>query len=137
MKKATVTWLRRMTFDAESDSHHFVMDARPDLGDDRGPTPTGVMLSALAACTAMDVISILVKKRQKVTGLVIRCEGEQEAEYPHRFTHIGLTYEAVGEGVDPDAVRRAVELSEEKYCSIMATLRRGTEVTTRVEVPAA
>ena len=134
MKEATVTWLTRMTFDADVDGHHLIMDARGASGDDRGPTPTGLLLAALAGCTAMDVVSILRKKRQPFTGLTIKIEGEQMADHPHRFEKIVMVYQVHGEGVDLAAAERAVELSDEKYCSIAATLRGGTEIETRVEV---
>ena len=132
MKEATVTWLTRMTFDADLDGHHVFMDARGDHGDNRGPTPTSLLLASLAGCTAMDVVSILRKKRQPFTGLVVRVEGEQMPDHPHKFEKITLVYEVHGEGVDLAAVERAVELSDEKYCSIAASLRGETDIDTRV-----
>ena len=132
MKEVTVTWLARMSLDARMDGHHVLMDARGAEGDDRGPTPVDLLLAAVAGCTAMDVVSILRKKRQPFTGLVVRASGERAEGHPYRFTHITLTYEVHGSGVDLAAVERAVELSDEKYCSVSATLREQTRVTTRV-----
>jgi putative redox protein len=132
MKTATITWLGGMTFDAESRGHHLMTDTSGGEGNDRGPTPTELVLMGLAGCTAMDVVSILKKKRQPVTGVVVRADGEEAGDYPHRFTRITVTYEVSGEGVDRAAVERAVALSEEKYCSVAATLREPTDIVTRV-----
>jgi putative redox protein len=90
-----------------------------------GPRPTEVMLSALAACTAMDVISILQKKRQPVESYRVRVEGQQQDEHPRVFTEIHVVHEVRGGRVDPAAVRRAVELSASRYCAISATLATG------------
>lgn len=134
MREAKVTWLRDMTFDAQADGHHVILDARGQTGDQRGPTPVGLLLAALAGCTAMDVISILKKKRQDVSGLVVRVEGRQVDDHPHKFEDITITYEVHGKGVDRVAAERSVELSDEKYCSISATIRQGARIATRVEV---
>lgn len=133
-KQATVTWLKGMTFDAHMGDHHIVMDAGGDNGDNRGPTPVTLTLAALGGCTAMDVVSILRKKRQSFDDVVVRIEGVQAEGHPHRFTEIVMTYEVTGEGVDPKAVARSVALSEEKYCSVSATFKEHTEVATRVVV---
>lgn len=132
IKTATTTWLGGMTFDAESRGHHLMTDSPGGEGSNRGPTPTELLLMGLAACTAMDVVSILKKKRQPVTGVVVRADGEQAGDHPYRFTRITVTYEVAGEGVDLAAVERAVELSEEKYCSVAATLREPTDIVTRI-----
>src|SRR3972149_5853888 len=101
---------------------HIMVDASGDNGDDRGPTPMDLLLAALAGCTAMDVVSILRKSRQPFTGLVVRVDGEQAPDHPHRYTRLALTYEVHGAGVDRRAVERAVALSEERYCSVRASL---------------
>lgn len=133
-KEATVTWLTGMTFDAELGDHHLTMDAKSGFGDNRAPTPVMLLLASLGGCTAMDVVSILRKKRQSFDGITIRVEGEQLEEHPNRFTDIKLVYEITGDGIDPKAVARAVELSEEKYCSVAASLRMSTNIGTQVVV---
>jgi putative redox protein len=133
-KIASVTWLRDLTFDAEMDGHHVVLDASPGFGDDRGPTPMSMLLVALAGCTAMDAISILKKSRQPVTDFVVRAEGEQVEDHPRRFSRITLWYEVHGEGVDRGAVERAVSLSQERYCSVLAMLEKAAEIESRIEV---
>jgi len=135
MTATTVTLLDRMTFDAQVGDHHVMIDAASGHGDNRGPTPSMLTLAGLAGCTAMDVASILRKKRQPFTSLVVRAEGEEADDYPHRYTRVTLVYEVGGEGVDRAAVERAVQLSEEKYCSVSATFRESTEIATRVDLP--
>ena len=92
-------------------------------GDNDGFRPAELLLVGLAGCTAMDVISILAKKRQDVTGFEVSAHGERATEHPQRFTGFVVEYTVKGKGVDPAAVERAVELSETRYCSVMATLR--------------
>lgn len=133
-KEVTVTWLTGMTFDAEVGDHHVFMDARGDYGDNRAPSPTLLMLASLAGCTGMDVVSIMRKKRQDFTDVVVRVEAIQHDEHPHWFTDVTLVYEVTGEGVDPKAVARSVELSEERYCSVSATMKERSKIATRVVV---
>jgi len=132
VKTATTTWLGGLTFDAQARQHHIMLDSPGGEGNDRGPSPVEVTLMGLAACTAMDVVSILRKKRQPFTKLAVSAEGVQADEHPHRFLSVTLTYEVGGEGVDRKAVERAVELSEEKYCSVSASLQQPTEIVTQV-----
>ncbi len=98
--------------------HRLVLDA---AAGDSGPRPAELVPLALAGCTAMDVISILRKKRQPVAGYEVRAAGEQAAEPPNAFIRIEVEHVIDGE-VDREAVRRAIELSATRYCSVGATL---------------
>jgi putative redox protein len=89
---------------------------------------------SLAGCAAWDVMDILVKQRQQVSALEVTAVSEREDEAPWRFTKITLHYKISGQKINPDAVRRAVSLSEGKYCSIYATLRAAVELASEVEV---
>lgn len=113
-----------MRFDAESGSgNRIVMDVgEQDGGQNAGPSPMELLLVALAGCTGMDVISILRKKRQDVTGYTISVRGVRREEHPQTFAAISVEHVVTGKGISPDAVRRAIELSETKYCSVSATL---------------
>lgn len=113
-----------MRFDAESGSgNRIVMDVgEQDGGQNAGPSPMELLLVALAGCTGMDVISILRKKRQDVTGYTISVRGVRREEHPQTFAAISVEHVVTGKGISPDAVRRAIELSETKYCSVGATL---------------
>ncbi|MDY0341019.1 MAG: OsmC family protein [Coriobacteriia bacterium] len=112
--------------------HGVVMDATPEYGGDgSGVRPTELVLYGLAGCTAMDVISILEKKRQTVTDLDIVVKGIKRTEvYPKIYERIELEYIVTGVGVKPEAVARAIELSEEKYCSVRGMFGSQVEVVT-------
>jgi putative redox protein len=92
---------------------------------DTGMRPAELLPAALAGCTAMDVISILRKKRQVVTRYVVEAVGRQRDEHPNAFTRIDLTHLVEGDDLDVEAVRRSIELSATKYCSVGATLSSG------------
>jgi putative redox protein len=128
-----VNWKGKMAFEAVPPSgSRLLMDAHPGSGGEgQGPTPVEALLSSIAACSAMDVISILEKKRQKVTGYRIEIEGVRPppGEYPRPFTSITLRHILTGEDLDPVAVARSIELSDGKYCSVIATLRQSPVVT--------
>jgi putative redox protein len=92
---------------------------------DSAARPMEVLLGALGACSGMDVLSILRKKRQPVAWYRVRVEGDQREEHPRVYTDIRIVHEVEGAGVDREAVRRAVELSATRYCSISAMLASG------------
>lgn len=122
-KTATLNLVGDMRFVAQAGSGHtIVMDN--DVGDG-GTRPSELIGVALAGCTGMDVISILRKKRQPVTAYEIRVAGLQEEGHPHNFTRFDVVHVVDGEGLDPEAVRRAIELSATKYCSVGSTLSSG------------
>ncbi len=99
-----------------------------------GADPVETVLGALGACHAMDVISILRKKRQDVTGYEIVLTAERRTEHPRAFTSIEILHRVRGRGVNPGALEEAVRLSEEKYCSVHHSLNPGIAFRTRTEV---
>jgi putative redox protein len=112
-----------LRFEATSGSGHtIVLD---DSDRDGGMRPAELLGVALASCTGMDVISILRKKRQAVTGYEIRVEGHQMPARPHAFVRFDVLHVVEGSGIDAEAVRRSVELSATKYCSVGSTLASG------------
>ena len=122
-KTATLTLTGDMRFDAVVGSGHtIVLD---DGVSDAGARPSELVGVALAGCTGMDVISILRKKRQAVTAYEIRVAGVQVEGHPHNFTRFDVTHVVDGTDIDPEAVRRAVELSATKYCAVGSTLSSG------------
>ncbi len=133
---AKVTWLHGMSFAGSADSGFTVnLGTDPSVGgDDDGMRPMELILTGLAGCTAMDVISILVKKRQQVTGFEVQAHAERAAEHPKVFTAIHLHYIVRGRGVEPVAVARAMELSETKYCPAQAMLGQIVPITMSHEV---
>lgn len=120
-------------FVAESSSGHATVT---DFSHDpsTAPTPMELVLIALGGCTGADVVSILQKKRQKVTGYDIEVRAERRDEHPRVYTKIDVVHRVRGVGVDPKAVQHAVELSETKYCSVSAMLRETAAITSTVEV---
>lgn len=108
-----------------------VMDADGSVGgDNTGPRPMELILIGLCGCTAMDVISILRKKRQTVSNLEVRAHAGRADTHPKVFTDIHLEYMVRGENVDPLAVERAIQLSAERYCPAQAMLGQVSKMTT-------
>jgi putative redox protein len=123
--------LAGMDFLARAPSgHELVMDTDPGAGGaDLGFHPVELLLVALAGCTAMDVISILRKKRQVVAGYRVRVAGVQQAQHPRVYTHIVVQHIVSGPALDPVAVARSIELSATRYCPVNAMLARACVVT--------
>ena len=103
-------------------------------GENDGFRPTELLLVGLAGCTAMDVISILAKKKQNVSSFEVKAHGERATQDPKRFTSFLVEYVIKGDGIDPAAVERAVQLSEDRYCSVMATLRQAGPIERKITI---
>lgn len=134
--KAQVTWNGGMQFEGTADSgHKLILDSSPDVGgNDSGFRPMELLAISLAGCTAMDVISILRKKRQGVTAFEVKVDAQRANDHPHVFTEMKVTYVLRGRGIDPAAVARAIQLSEEKYCPAQAMLRQAAPITLAYEI---
>jgi putative redox protein len=124
--EAKVTWNGRMTFTGSADSGFPVqLGTDPGVGGDNdGLRPMELIAIGLAGCTAMDVISILSKKRQEVVSFETLVHAERAEEHPKVFTHVTLEYLIEGRNIDPAAVERAIELSATKYCPAQAMLEK-------------
>ena len=122
--KAQVDWKGRMTFTGSADSGFEVpLGSYPEVGgDDDGFRPMELMAVSLAGCTAMDVISILKKKRQEVADFQVKVETERADQHPKVFTSAVIEYHVAGTGVKENAVARAMELSADAYCPAQAML---------------
>ncbi len=134
--KASVTLEQGMSFKATADSGFTVnLGAAPAAGgDDDGFRPMELMLISLAGCTAMDVISILRKKRQHITGLQVTVDAKRAREHPKVFTHITMKYIVHGVNVEPVAVERSIELSVTKYCPANAMLSQVVPIDTEYDI---
>lgn len=119
-----VKWVDGLQFLAADDlGHALVLDTSFEAGGfNQGFRPGKLLMVALAGCTAMDVISILQKKQQKVSSFVVEVSGEQASDYPKRYLRMHVRYHIKGENILREAVERAIQLSEEKYCMVRATL---------------
>ncbi len=132
MVEAKVNWVDGERFvGAASSGHAFVIDS--DRERNTAPGPMELVLTGLCACTATDVVSILRKKREPFTGVQVRAEAERAKEPPTVYTSIKLIFTVSGP-VSSKAVEDAVRLSEEKYCSVSAMLRKTASITTEIRL---
>lgn len=133
---ATLTLQDNLHFTAVADSGYVVnIDTRAPEGEtSRGASPMELLMISLAGCTAMDVISILRKKRQNVTGFEIRIHGDRATDHPKVFTDFELEYVVRGVDIDPAAVERSIQLSTETYCSAHAMLEKAASIRTRYTI---
>ena len=134
--KARVHLTEGITFVAESGSGHaLVVDASPEVGGrNLGPRPMELVLMGTGACTAVDVVLILRKARQTVSGCVVELDAERAAEDPKVFTKIHFHFIVSGTGLAPTHVERAIKLSRDKYCSATAMMAKTAAVTTDFEI---
>jgi putative redox protein len=112
--------------------HAQVLESDPERAS--AATPMELLLVALGSCTAVDVLSILKKKRERVTDYRVEVRGHRRDEHPRAFTRMELRHVLRGHHVSEKAVASAIELSETKYCSVAATLRPGVEIVTSYEI---
>lgn len=129
--EAQVKWIEDLQFVARSGDGPAVVIDSSDSG--AGASPMALMLMGTAGCTAMDVISILKKKRMAVTGFRVDISGERDPNYPKRYTDIQVVYVICGTGITPEGVRQAIDLSEKKYCGAMASLNARITHSFRIE----
>jgi len=134
--KARVHLTEGLTFVAESGSGHaLVVDASPDVGGrNLGPRPMELVLMGTGACTAIDVMLILRKSRQAVTGCVVELDSERAKDDPKVFTKIHFHFVVTGRALVPAQVERAIALSRDKYCSATAMLAKTAAVTSDFEI---
>jgi putative redox protein len=132
----SVSWVKKMQFIGRDDRNHsLVIDTTPDGGgENTGPSPGRLLLMAVACCTAMDVVDILVKSRQKLTGMQVLTRGVQNSEHPKYYKEIHLKYLLRGIELEKSRVERAIRLSEEKYCSVGATVSGKAKILIRYEI---
>jgi len=137
MDVARVKWSGKRQFvGTDAFGHSVVMDAKPEYkGEGSGIRPIEMVLQGLAGCTGMDVVSVLEKKRQDVRGIEIVVTGVQrEDEFPKIYSTIDIEYVVSGYGIKPEAVAKAIQLSEEKYCSVRGMLGEQVQVSTSFRV---
>lgn len=129
-----VQWINGMRFDGVNRTESgFTMDTDPTHGGKgAGPTPMETVLIALAGCTGMDVVPLLHKMRAPLESLTISVSSHRAPDHPKVFTDIHLRYVATGRGLQREQVERAVRLSQEKYCSVSAMLRKAATITYEV-----
>ena len=131
MVKAKVTLVNEMEFVGKNESGHtLTMDAEEASGGhNKGFKPMDLLLVGFGGCSGMDVISILRKKRQQVTGIEINVKGERADSFPKVYKQVHIEYIVKGKSVEKEAVERAIALSVDKYCSVGATLAKAGTIT--------
>jgi len=134
MGQIQVNWLQNFQFVGTDSTKHSVVLSGTGPDDGVGMKPSELLLVSLGSCTGYDVVNILGKKRQKLTGLRISVNGEQAADPPWPFQAIHIHYELQGVDLDPQAVEQAIKLSEEKYCSVSATISQAATITYDFEI---
>lgn len=134
MPATTITWVEGMKFSAVSQSGHTVfLDAASQAGgENEGIRPMEMVLGALGGCTGIDVVSILNKMRVAYTAFAIDAEGARQEEHPKVFREITLNYRFDAPAEAEDRIKRAVHLSQEKYCSVSAMLAATARIKTQI-----
>lgn len=132
MGTATVKWIEGKQFIGIDSTNHSVVLSTPKEGI--GIKPSDLLLIAVASCSAVDVVEILEKKRMTLTHLEISSSGEQDQDPPWTFRKIHMHYKIGGKNLTEKAVAQAIQLSEEKYCSVAATIRGTAEIVTDFEI---
>ncbi len=133
--KGKVVWNSGMSFTGKLDGFDLIIDADEKVGGNNlGPRPKGLTLLSLAGCTGMDVISILKKMRVEVESFEVATEALLTEEHPKKFKKIKIIYEIKGENIPVDKVKKAVSLSEDRYCGVSATLKPSVEITSEIKI---
>jgi putative redox protein len=134
--EATVRWAGKMTFIGKAGTNHLVpMDTSPEFdGDGSATKPLELLLIALGGCTGMDIVPLFKKMRQDVTAVELNITAERSEEHPKVYTRIDLEYVVTGKALEEEKVKRAIELSQEKYCSVSAMLKKACPVSYTVRI---
>jgi putative redox protein len=131
----TTKWIEGMSFESEVNGHKIILDASTEGGgENKGPRPKLLMLTALGGCTGMDVISILRKMRVEVEDFKVVVEGDVTEEHPKYFYKMHVIYEFTGKNLPLDKLQKAVSLSEERYCGVSALYKKAIELTTEIKI---
>ena len=124
-----MNWKGDMAFETEMSGHKVIVDAAPEVGGkDLGPRPKEMMLVALAGCTGMDVVSILKKMRVDLTGFNVRVEANMTEEHPKHYDEMKIVYEFSGENLDEAKLKKAIDLSMDRYCGVSVVYRKAMPV---------
>jgi putative redox protein len=136
--KATVKQIQGNTFAAKADSGHWVTidTSKSEDGSEGASSPVEMVLMALGACSAMDVVLMLKKMRAKVSGFHVNLDAERAETYPRVFTKVKMEYVLKGEDIKPKDVERAIQLSIDKYCTVAGMVGKTAEIDTTYRIEA-
>ena len=128
-KTARVVWIEKQQYVGIDSGKHSVVLSAQDDENGTGVSPSRLLILSLAGCTSYDIVNILQKKRQQLTGLEVTVTAQQDDEPPWTYRKMHLRFEVRGKGLREKAVQDAIYLSESKYCSVAATLRGTVDIT--------
>jgi len=132
--EVTVTWVEKQQYVGVDSSKHSIVMSSQNEENRTGSKPSDLLLVALGGCASVDLIEILHKQRQKVSGLQLIISGEQNADPPWAFNKIHMDVVVRGRGLTAAPVERAVDLAVNKYCSVAATIRASAPITTSIRL---
>jgi putative redox protein len=133
--ESKLSWTGEMAFETEIDGHKLIVDAAEDVGGHNlGMRPKKLMLTALAGCTGMDVISILKKMKIVPEEFNVRVDGNVTDEHPKQYDSMHIIYEFKGNNLPEDKLIKAIELSQEKYCGVSALYKKAIKVTYEIRI---
>lgn len=133
--ESLLKWTGEMAFETELDGHKLTIDAAEDTGGhNTGMRPKKLMLTALAGCTGMDVISILKKMKIFPSEFNIRVDGNVTENHPKQYDSMHIIYEFKGDNLSEDKLMRAIELSQEKYCGVLALYKKAITITYEIRI---
>ncbi len=129
------SWVGKMKFDTEVSGHHIILDAAEEFGgENAGPRPKELMLSALAGCTGMDVVSILKKMKVELEAFDIKIEADLTEEHPKVYSKMHIIYQFKGKDLEMEKLQKAIKLSQENYCGVSAMYRKAMEVSYEIVI---
>jgi putative redox protein len=134
-ESVNVKWIDGMAFEADVMGYKIMIDSDPEHGGQkRGPKPKPMMMVALAGCTGMDIVSLLKKMRVDYDEFDISVEGELSEEHPKKFVKMTILFKIKGQQVDRNKVKKAIELSKEKYCGVSVSYKEVMELDYKLEI---
>jgi putative redox protein len=130
-----INWLENMAFEADVNGHKITLDATAEVGgENRGPRPKPLLLLSLAGCTGMDVVSILKKMRVEPEVFNVIVEGDLTDEHPKQFYKMNVIYEFKGKDLPLEKLKKAVSLSEERYCGVSAMFKKAIKISSEIRI---
>ncbi len=133
--KVETNWIGNMAFEATISGHKIIMDAAPEVGgEDKGVRPKELLLASLAGCTGMDVVSILKKMRLNVDYFNVIVEGDLTEEHPKVYSKMHLVYQFKGDNINLETLKKAIDLSQDKYCGVSAMFRKAMDLTYEIQI---
>lgn len=131
----SLKWMDNLAFEVNVDGHKITIDAKTEVGGtDKGPPPKPLMMVALAGCTGIDVASLLKKMRVEFEEFNVKVEGDITEEHPKHFSGMHIIYEFTGKDLPVDKIKKAIELSQDKYCGVSATYKKTMDLSYEIKI---